>query len=100
MFSVLAVLLAAAAKACDWVLIAPGVYPEKVVIKTPNLHLRGMNRNKVIVDGRHQAGNGILVDKASGVWIENLTVRNFGRATRDGEAGNEIGWNGADESGA
>ena len=88
-----------AAKACDWVLIAPGVYPEKVVIKTPNLHLRGMNRNKVIVDGRHQAGNGILVDKASGVWIENLTVRNFDRATRDGEDGNEIWWNGGDESG-
>jgi hypothetical protein len=89
----------AAAKPCDWVLVAPGVYPEKVVIATPNLHLRGLNRNKVIVDGRHRAGNGIEVDKADGVWIENLTVRDFDRATRDGEDGNEIWWNGGDESG-
>src|SRR5579864_4093424 len=51
----------------DWVLVAPGVYHEKgysptsnkdgrpaaseVFITTPNLHLRGMNRDTVIVDG-------------------------------------------------
>lgn len=87
------------AKSCDWVLIAPGVYPEKVVIRTPNLHLRGLNRNRVIVDGRHRVGNGIEVQKASNVWIENLTVRNFDRPTRDGKDGNEIWWNGGDESG-
>jgi hypothetical protein len=80
-----------AAQPCDWVLVAPGVYREQVVIKTPKLHLRGMNRNKVIVDGRHRKGDGILVDKASNVWIENLTVRNFN--------GNHIWWNGGDESG-
>ena len=39
-----------------------------------------MDRNGVIVDGQHQAGNGIEVWKADGVWIENLTVRNFDRA--------------------
>ncbi len=88
-----------AAQPCDWVLIAPGVYPEKVVIKTPNLHVRGLNRNQVIVDGRHRVGNGIEVQKASNVWIANLTVRNFDRPTRDGEDGNEIWWNGGDESG-
>src|SRR5438270_10829753 len=79
-----------AAQPCDWVLIAPGVYREKVVIKTSNLHMRGLNRNMVIVDGAHRVGNGIEVQKASNVWIENLTVRNFDRATRDGEDGNEI----------
>jgi hypothetical protein len=88
-----------AAKPCDWVLIAPGVYPEKVVIRTPNLHVRGLERNKVIVDGRHRVGDGIVVGKTSNVWIENLTVRNFDRAKRDGEDGNEIWWNGGDESG-
>ncbi len=88
-----------AAKPCDWVVVAPGVYPEKVVIRTANLHVRGLNRNMVIVDGAHRVGNGIEVQRSSNVWIENLTVRNFDRATRDGENGNEIWWNGGDESG-
>ncbi len=83
----------------DWVLIDVGVYPEPVYVTTPNLHIRGMDRNGVIVDGQHQAGNGIEVWKADGVWIENLTVRNFDRATLDGEDGNEIWWNGGDGSG-
>jgi len=83
----------------DWVLIDVGVYPEAVYVTTPNLHIRGMDRNGVIVDGQHQAGNGIEVWKADGVWIENLTVRNFDRATLDGEDGNEIWWNGGDGSG-
>ena len=89
-----------AARPCDWILVAPGVYPGRVTIRTPRLHLRGLDRNTVIVDGRHRKGvNGIEVDKADGVWIENLTVRNFDRASRDGEDGNEIWWNGGDESG-
>src|SRR5258708_220732 len=46
-----------AAQAGDWVLVGPGDYHEHgyskagVWITTPNLHLRGMNRNSVIVDG-------------------------------------------------
>src|SRR5258708_16719947 len=54
-----------AAKPGDWVLVGPGVYHEKgyspttgtgarpaeVYIPVPNLHLRGMNRDTVIVDG-------------------------------------------------
>jgi hypothetical protein len=41
----------------DWILVAPGVYHEHgsptagVLIQKPNIHLRGMNRNGVIVDG-------------------------------------------------
>jgi len=88
-----------AAQPCDWVLVAPGVYPGKAVIRTPNLHLRGLNRNKVIVDGQHEVGNGIEVDKTSKVWIENLTVRNFDLDKSTHEDGNEIWWNGGDESG-
>ena len=89
-----------AAKPCDWIVIAPGLYREAISISTPNLHLRGLDRSRVVVDGRHRKGvNGIEVKKAGGVWIENLTVRNFDRASRDGENGNEIWWNGGDESG-
>ena len=69
------------ARPCDWVLVAPGIYPEQVVIRTPHLHLRGLDRNRVIVDGRHRAGHGIVVLKTDDVWIENLTVRNCPAAT-------------------
>ncbi len=91
-----------AAKPCDWILVAPGVYRESVVIRKPRLHLRGLDRNTVVVDGAHVIGrNGIVVQKANDVWIENLTVRNFDRATRDSDVGgNQIWWNGGDESGA
>jgi Right handed beta helix region len=79
----------------DWILIAPGVYVGTVRINKPDLHLRGMNRNRVIVDGRHRAGNGIVIT-ANGVWVENLTVRNFDRRTREDSAdGNEVWWEGA-----
>jgi hypothetical protein len=78
----------------DWIVIAPGVYARQVRIKTPGLHLRGMNRNTVILDGQHHVGNGITVT-ANGVWVENLTVRNFDRRSRDDFAnGNEVWWMG------
>src|SRR3954454_2960134 len=99
-----------AAKKGDWILIAPGDYKGAVRVTTPGLHLRGMSRSGVIVDGtksgpacsskakdqdfkRGDKGNGIEVFKASGVWIENLTACNF-----LGE-GNQIWWNGGDGSG-
>ena len=88
---------------------------------TSDLHIRGMNRNTVIVDGtraggstpcssapqdqnlgpvvdgKHQGRNGIVVWKANGVSIENLTACNFlGGA---GDSGNQIWWNGGDGSG-
>ncbi|HEY8866904.1 MAG TPA: hypothetical protein VIM22_08220 [Solirubrobacteraceae bacterium] len=84
----------------DWVLIDKGKYPETVKVKTAGLHLRGVDRNKVIVDGRHRKNvNGIEVSKANGVYIENLTVRNFDRPNSGGDNGNEIWWNGGDGSG-
>src|SRR5436190_962085 len=99
-----------AAHSGDWILIAPGDYKERVSIKKDGLHLRGMSRSGVIVDGtksgpacsskakdqvfnRKSKGNGIEVFKANGVSIENLTVCNF-----LGE-GNQIWWNGGDGSG-
>jgi hypothetical protein len=83
----------------DWVVIAPGTYTGAVLITTPRIHIRGMDRNGVVLDGQHGTGNGIEVFKVNGVSIENLTVHDFDRATLDGGDGNEIWWNGGDGSG-
>ncbi len=83
----------------DWIMIDAGTYTAPVYITTPDLHLRGIDRNAVVLDGQHQVGNGIEVWKANGVTIENLTVHDFDRANVDGEDGNEIWWNGGDGSG-
>src|SRR5712664_1048023 len=50
-----------AARPGDWILVAPGDYhengssdpelPAGVLIRTPGIHLRGLDRNSVIVDG-------------------------------------------------
>ncbi|MFD9740857.1 nitrous oxide reductase family maturation protein NosD [Umezawaea sp. NPDC059074] len=64
-----------AARDGDTVLVAPGVYRETVQIKTPNLVLRGEKRGGTVVDGEVRRANGVVVT-ASGVTVENLTVRN------------------------
>ncbi len=75
-----------------------------------------MNRSTVVVDGTKPhsgrcssspaaqnlgAGgsglNGIMVYKADDVWVQNLTSCNF--LAGKGNAGNEVWWNGGDESG-
>ena len=124
------------AKPGDWILVGPGDYHERgdrihkprgevppsgVLITTPHLHLRGMNRNEVVVDGTKPGSprcsrkkgdqdfglksngvglgrSGIVVWKASRVTIENLTACNF-LAGGAGGSGNEIWWNGGDGSG-
>jgi hypothetical protein len=123
-----------AAKPGDWILVAPGDYktrssraprgfsdhPAAVLITTPGLRLRGMNRRSVIVDGTKPGSppcssakadqnfgpsgpsgplglNGILIWKADNVWVQNLTACNF--LLGQGVAGNEIWWNGGDDSG-
>src|SRR5262249_58552130 len=48
-----------AARSGDWILIYPGVYHEKsrqwptagVWVQKPNLHIRGLDRNRMIMDG-------------------------------------------------
>jgi hypothetical protein len=128
-----------AAKSGDWILVAPGDYHETadltnppasfdhgdfggVYITTPNLHLRGMSRAGVVVDGTkpgsktcsadpsaQQLGakdsngkaagrNGIMVWKANAVSVENLTVCNFLAGADD--SGNEVWWNGGADTGA
>ncbi|UUN29687.1 NosD domain-containing protein [Streptomyces sp. FIT100] len=59
----------------DLVLVAPGVYHESVRISTPRITLRGESRDKVVIDGRLQQPNGVVVS-APGVAVQNLTVEN------------------------
>ncbi|MFN8163081.1 MAG: hypothetical protein U0R26_04470 [Solirubrobacterales bacterium] len=105
----------------DWILVGPGDYKEQgnsgaaepagVLITTPNIHLRGMNRNAVVVDGTKPGTrrcssrpsdqgsldrNGIEVYDTNDTWVENLTVCNYLNGTSEGE---QIWWNGGDGSG-
>jgi hypothetical protein len=108
------------ARSDSWILVWPGVYHEKaaphagVLITTPKVRLRGMDRNLVIVDGTngHASApcpsapelqdltprNGVEMLKADGTSIDNLTVCNF-LSSDAGAEGNQIWWNGGDGSG-
>ena len=111
--------------------IAPGDYHERgdytthqptdeagagVLITTPDIHLRGLDRNRVVVDGTKPGSpkcssaagdqdfgpnglgrNGVEVFKADGVTVENLTACNF--LSGSGGGGNQIWFNGGDGSG-
>jgi hypothetical protein len=121
----------------DWILIGPGDYKQSssevpkgargddragadVLVTTPDLHIRGMNRNTVVIDGTkpgspqcsskesdqylgrpegsgHSGNNGVLVYKASGVWLQNFTACNFLNGNFGG--GNEIWFDGQQSSG-
>jgi hypothetical protein len=123
------------AKPGDYVLVGPGDYktfgsrepagqtnfPTAVLIATPRLTVRGMDRNTTVVDGTlpgspqcsnaandqnygpvdpsggNQGLNGIMVWKANNVNVQNLTACNFLGGT--GDAGNEVWWNGGADSG-
>jgi hypothetical protein len=97
--------------------------PAGVLITKRDIYLRGMNRNTVIVDGtkpgspkcsskardqefgpRARGGkgrlglNGVMVWEAKDVWVQNMTVCNYLHG-KNGDTGNEVWWNGGDESG-
>ena len=61
----------------DLILISPGVYKEAVTVTTDRLVIRGLDRNKVILDGGYKLDNGIKVLGADGVAVENMTARRF-----------------------
>ena len=83
-----------ATEAGDWVLIEPGEYDEEVKVSSAHsgIWIRGMNRNTVVLNGQNKPGNGIEINQANDVWVENLTVKNFD--TGCSNCGNEIWWNG------
>jgi hypothetical protein len=61
----------------DLVLVSPGVYNEAVTVTTPDVVIRGLDRNEVILDGEFELDNGIRVLEADGVAVENMTARNY-----------------------
>ena len=70
-----------AAEPGDLVLIHEGVYNEAVVVQTDEIVIRGIDRNKVILDGQYAeigSENGIIIS-ANGVAVENLTIRGYTR---------------------
>ncbi|HEY0517554.1 MAG TPA: hypothetical protein VGD00_10570 [Solirubrobacteraceae bacterium] len=88
----------------DWVLIEPGTYTEEVTVSSAHsgIHIRGIDRNTVVLDGQSNpppgGSNGIFINKANNVWVENLTVKNFERAEGDGAGGNGVWWSGGENS--
>ena len=60
----------------DMILVSPGIYYEEVIVNVPSLIIRGVDRNKTIVDGEFERANGFLVAGVDGVAIENITARN------------------------
>jgi hypothetical protein len=125
----------AALRPGDWLLIGPGdwhpqmdkskaqagvIYPSAMLITTSHVHVRGMNRNQVIIDGTKphaapcskrksaqdfgqkvhgvaQGRNGPEALFSNDVTFENFTVCNFLTGSQD--TGNEIWWNGGDDAG-
>src|SRR5262249_48819614 len=67
-----------AAKPGDLVLLRPGVYHESVTVSEARsgIVIRGLDRNRVVLDGRNRLADGIAVH-ADGVAVENLTVRRY-----------------------
>jgi plastocyanin len=59
----------------DLVLVERGVYREEVLVTTPSLVIRGVDRNEVVLDGEFVRGNGVIV-LADAVAVENMTARN------------------------
>ncbi|HEX9467411.1 MAG TPA: plastocyanin, partial [Acidimicrobiia bacterium] len=61
----------------DLVLVSPGVYREAVTVATDGLVIRGLDRERTVLDGEFKRKSGIQVVGANGVVIENLTARNY-----------------------
>lgn len=61
----------------DLILISEGVFKEDITVTTPSLILRGVDRNKTILDGEFIRANGIMILGADAVSVENITLRNY-----------------------
>ena len=54
----------------------PGTYNESIEVTTDRIVMRGEYRNTVVLDGKHELLNGIVV-AANGVAVENMTVTGY-----------------------
>ncbi len=67
----------------DLVLVGEGTYNEAVDVASTsdapkeNIVIRGVDRNKVVLDGQFELQNGIRVLGTDGVAIENMTAQNY-----------------------
>lgn len=59
------------------IVIRPGVYREAVVVTTPGLLIRGVDRFRTILNGQDTRSVGITVDGVDNVTVQNLTVRDY-----------------------
>lgn len=66
-----------AAEPGDLVLVDEGVYKEAVDVTTEDVTIRGVDRNKVILDGEFTLENGVRILETDGVVVENMTARNY-----------------------
>jgi hypothetical protein len=48
-----------------------------VTVTTPNITIRGLDRNEVVLEGNFELDNGIRVLETDGVAIENMTARDY-----------------------
>ena len=55
-----------AAEPGGMVLIAPGIYRESVLVTTPFITIRGLDRNRVVIDGGFERAIGIHVSRQTG----------------------------------
>ncbi|WP_255196841.1 right-handed parallel beta-helix repeat-containing protein [Halorarius litoreus] len=62
----------------DLVLVASGIYPEEVTVSTPDVTVRGLDRNGVVLDGGFERRTAFDVT-ADGVALENMTARFYRR---------------------
>jgi FtsP/CotA-like multicopper oxidase with cupredoxin domain len=80
----------------DWILVWPGKYQEGVEVVpnralTSGLHIRGMNRNSVLFDGKKTGGSAVHVRGVDNTWVENMTGQNYLTG-----AANAFYWTGVD----
>jgi spore coat protein A len=80
----------------DWILVWPGTYKESVTVQpghglTSGLHIRGMDRNSVVFDGKQTGGSAVHVLGVDNTWVENMTGQNYLKGSA-----NAFYWTGVD----
>lgn len=59
------------------VVVRPGTYRESVIVRVPDLVIRGIDRFRTVLDGGDSRTTGISVVGLGDVTIRDLTVRNY-----------------------